>query len=210
MMKLHYHPLSTYSQKTLMAFHEKQVAFTPELVTLTDPTSRAAFLKINPIGKMPVLVLEDGWKIPESSIIIEYLDSHFSTGTRLIAEDKDLARRTRFHDRMADLYVNDSLTKIFFDGRKPEAERDPKGVAAARERLELVFGMVDNHLAKRTWMMDDAFSMADCALAPCLGYARMLHPFDKWKHLTAYAGRVMERPSFAKVHAEAAPYLAKL
>ncbi len=210
MMKLYYHPVSSYSQKTVMAFHEKGVSFQPELVSLMDPQSRAAFLKVSALGKLPVLVLDDGWKIPESSIIIEYLDGHFPTGTRLIAEDKDLARQTRFHDRMADLYVNDSVSRIFFDSRKPEAERDPKGVAQARERLDYLFGLLDERLAKNTWVMGDSFSMADCALAPPLGYARMLHPFDKHKNLTAYAGRVMERPSYAKVFAEAGPYLAKM
>src|SRR5262245_40342691 len=108
-MKLYYHPLSTYSQKTVMAFHEKEVSFTPEIINVFDPTAHAAYRAVNPLGKVPMLVLDDDWKIPESSIIIEYLDTHFSTGTRLIPEDKDLARQTRFRDRMADLYINDSV-----------------------------------------------------------------------------------------------------
>jgi glutathione S-transferase len=208
-MKLYYHPRSSYSQKTLIAFHEKRVPFTPVIVSLADAEGRAELAKLTPLGKVPVLVLDDGWKIPESSIIIEYLDTHYSTGPRLIPEDRDQARQTRFHDRIADLYVNESMSKLAFDAMKPADRRDPEGCAAARARLDAMFTGIDEHLAKRTWLMGDAFTMADCALIPSLGYCRRLHPFDRWKNLTAYANRAFERPSFVKVADELAPYLAK-
>jgi glutathione S-transferase len=208
-MKLYYFPRSSYSQKVLMALHEKAATFTPVIVDLPDPQARADYRAINPLGKVPLLVLDDGWKIPESSIIIEYLDSHLRTGARLIPDDRDLARQTRFHDRLADLYVNDSMTTILFDSRKPEAQRNPDAVATARQRLDTVFTGLDAHLAARTWVMGDAFTMADCALAPSLAYCRTVFPFDRWKHLSAYAARVFERPSFLAVQAEAAPYQAR-
>jgi glutathione S-transferase len=210
-MKLYYFPLSPYSQKALIAFPEKGVSFTPEIVIPADPEQRAAYVKINPLGKVPLLVLDDGHKIPESSIIIEYLeDHHGASGTRLIPADKDLARQTRFHDRQWDLYVNNQTQTIFFDGRKPEKDRNPTAVAAARAVLDIMYPMYDAHLAKRTWIMGDAFTMADCAAAPCLTYLRMLHPYEQHKHLSAYAARLMERPSFAKVQQDAAPFMAKL
>ena len=99
------------------------------------------------------------------------------------------------------------MSAIAFDGMKPEAEREPRRVAAARERLDAMFAGLDAHLARRTWLMGEAFTMADCALIPSLGYFRMLHPFDRWKNLSAYAARAFERPSYAKVQAELAPYL---
>jgi glutathione S-transferase len=208
-MKLYYHPRSSFSQKVLLALHEKQIPFTPVVLNPGDPTERAELMRLTPIGKVPVLVLDDGWKIPESSIIIEYLDGRFSSGPRLIPEDRDLARQTRFHDRIADLYVNEPMSKIFFDGLKPADKRDPDGVGAARARLDAMFAGLDEHLAKRTWLMGESFTMADCALVPSLGYCRTVHPFDRWKHLTAYAGRAFERASFQAVQAELAPYLAK-
>jgi len=208
-MKLYYTPRSTYSQKALIALYEKRASFTPAILSPNDPKDRAELLKLTPLGKVPVLVLDDGWKIPESTIIIEYLDAHLSTGARLIPEDVDLARQTRFHDRLADLYVNDSVVKIFFDSLKPEDRRDPDGVATAHQRLDTMFTGLDEHLAKRTWLMGEAFSMADCALIPPLGYCRTLHPFDRWKNLAAYANRAFERPSVQQVHQELAPYLAK-
>jgi glutathione S-transferase len=195
-MKLYYHPRSGYSQKVLIALHEKRVSFTPEIVMPDDPRLQ----KITPIGKIPVLVLDDGWKIPESSIIIEYLDTHFSTGTRLIPEGRDDARKTRFFDRIYDLYIHDPVGNIFFKRGDVDAHR---------KRLDAMYTGLDEHLAKRQWIMGDNFTMADCALIPPLGYARELHPFDKHKNIAAYAARAFERPSVKKVHEELAPYLAK-
>jgi glutathione S-transferase len=207
-MKLYYHPRSSYSQKALLAFFEKGVAFTPSLINLADAQGRAQLAKLTPIGKVPVLVLDNGWKIPESSIIIEYLDAH-EGGPRLIPEDRDQARQTRFYDRISDLYVNEPMSKLAFDGMKPADQRDPQGCAAAHARLDAMFAGLDEHLAKRTWLMGDAFTMADCALVPSLGYCRRLHPFERFEHLSAYAARAFERPSFVTVQDELAPYLAK-
>lgn len=209
-MKFYYHPLSSYSQKVLMGLHEKEAAFTPEIVSVNDPAAKAAYRAINPLGKLPTLVLDDGYPIPESAIILEWLDTHIETGTRLIPEDKDAARRARFHERLADLYVNNPMSTLFFEGRKPEAERNVAGMKNASETLDTMFGLMDKTFAKSTWFAGEQFSIADLALAPSLRYLQMVKPFTEHKNLVAYAGRVHERPSFLKVAAEVAPYLAAM
>jgi glutathione S-transferase len=84
-MKLYYHPLSSYSQKTLMAFHEKGCAFEPVLVNLMDEQAKSEYKKIYPMGKVPFLRIEEkSWNVPESSIIIEYIERHYPGGTKLI------------------------------------------------------------------------------------------------------------------------------
>jgi len=197
-MQLYFHPRSPYSQKVLLALAEKRAPFEPVMVRPDD--DRLA--KLTPLKKVPLLVLPDGWKIPESTIIIEYLDTHVSTGTRLIPEDRDLARQTRFHDRITDLYVTDPLVSLLF-------KADDEAVAtASRARLDAMMTGFDEHLSKRQWIMGDAFTMADCALIPPLGYARQLHPFDRFKHITAYFARAMERPTVKGVFDGLAPHLA--
>ena len=195
-MQLYYHPRSPYSHKVMIALAEKRVAFEAVMVKPGDEK----FAKLTPIKKVPLLVLADGWKVPESTIIIEYLDSHFSTGTRLIPDDRDQARQTRFHDRIADLYITESLMTLLF-------ERGDAG--AAHARLDAMLTGMDQNLAKRTWVMGDAFTMADCSLIPPLRYARELHPFDRYKHVAAYFARALERPSVKGVFDEVAPHLAK-
>lgn len=201
-MKLYHYPRSTYSQKALIALYEKQVSFTPIMLYPGDANDRAELQKITPIGKVPVLVLDNGWKIPESTTIIEYLDTHAS-GPRLIPDDPDLARQTRFHDRIADLYITESMGTIV---REPDAT---DRVAKAHQRLDAMFAGIDAHLANRTWVMGDTFTLADCALLAPLANYRGAHPFDRWKHVTAYLARGLERPSFARVRREYDAFVAK-
>ena len=68
-MKLYYHPISSYSQKPLMAFFEKGCAFEPVLVNLMDEKAKEDYKIIYPMGKVPFLRIEEkNWSVPESSI----------------------------------------------------------------------------------------------------------------------------------------------
>lgn len=207
-MKLYHHPLSTYSQKVMIALHEKELPFDTEIVRLADPEARAAYERVYPLGKVPLLVADDGRLVPESTIIIEYLDGHFPEPPRLIPEGRDEARQVRFLDRMLDHWVNDPFVKIFFDGRQPPERRDPDGVARAAHHLDVLYRFMDDLLARRTWLAGEGFSMADCAAAPPLGYLTRIRPFERHPNLTAYWTRLAARPSVARVFGEAYPHLA--
>lgn len=209
-MKLYHHPVSSYSQKALVALYEKGISFTPAIVNMMDPATRAEFAKVSPTGKMPLLMLDDGRKIVEATIIVEHLDAHHpGSGTKLIPADIDAAIEARYLDRVFDLYVNDQLVKIFFDNMQPPDQRDAAVVASARAVLDRTYALLDERLSGRTWAAGDSFSLADCAAAPALSYARMIHPFQH-KNLVAYANRLAERPSCARVRDEAAPILAAM
>jgi glutathione S-transferase len=207
-LTLYYHPLSSFCWKALIALYENETPFTPVMVDLGNETERAALLKIWPIGKFPVLRDDaTGRVVPESSIIIEYLDNHYPGATRLLPADADAARQTRLRDRFYDLYVHLPMQKIMGDRLRPAASRDPHGVEEAKARITSCYGMIDKELASRTWAMGETFGLADCAAAPALFYAGMVVPFgDGHKNLGAYFERVKARPSFARVLREAEPY----
>jgi glutathione S-transferase len=210
-MKLYYHPLSSYSQKALVALYEKNVEFERVLVDFSQPGAREDHFKVNRLGKVPVLMIEEkSWRVPESTIIVEYLEQHYKGGTKLIPDDPELARQVRFRDRIFDQYVTEPMLKILFDRRRPEGQHDPFGVKDAHERLDRTLALLDDVLAKSTWAFGDGFTLADCAAAPALSYTTMVHPFDAHKNVAAYLGRLRERPSFARVLEEAKPYLARV
>jgi glutathione S-transferase len=209
-LTLHFHPLSSFCWKALIALYENDTPFEPRLVDLGNETERAALLKLWPIGKFPVL--RDDAKdrtIPESSIIIEYLDSYYPGRTRFIPADPKLALQTRLRDRFYDLYVHLSVQKIVGDRLRPEGKKDPHGVEEAKARIQSCYGMIDKEVAAKTWAMGEAFSLADCAASPALFYASKVMPFgDTHKNVTAYFDRLQARPSFARVIKEAEPYFA--
>ena len=209
-LTLYFHPLSSFCQKALTALYENDTPFGRHIVDLLDEASSAAFRKIWPIGKFPVLRDEARDRtIPESSIIIEYLALHYPGKTQLVPEDAELARQTRLRDRFFDLYVNMPMQKVVTDKLRPEGKNDPYGVEEAKARLQTACRMVDEDMAARTWAMGEDFTMADCAAAPALFYADQLMPLaGTYEHAAAYLDRLMARPSFARVHKEAQPYWA--
>jgi glutathione S-transferase len=208
-LALYFHPFSSFCQKVLIALYENDTPFAPHIVDLGDEASRAAFLKIWPIGKFPVLRDEAKDRtIPESSIIVEYLAQHYPGRTQLVPVDADLAWQTRMRDRFYDLYVNVPMQKIVTDRLRPAGRNDPHGVQEAKTLLKAALDLVDQEMATRTWTMGDAFGMADCAAAPALFYADKVMPFrETHRNAAAYFERLKERPSYARALKEAQPYL---
>jgi glutathione S-transferase len=204
----HGHPLSSYCWKVLIALYENATPFEQLLVNLGDADSRAAFAALWPIAKMPVL--EDrarGEVVAETTIIVDYLDRHYPGPVRFVPDDPERARRTRFWDRVHDLYVQGPMQKIVLDRLRGEGEHDPVGVAEARMQMATALAMVERDLAGKSWSMGEDFTLVDCAAMPALYYADKVAPFgDAYPNATALLERLKARPSVARVLAEAAPY----
>jgi glutathione S-transferase len=207
-LTLHFHPLSSFCHKVLVGLYELEVPFTKQVVNLGDPVERAAFLKLWPIGKFPVLRDEArGVTVPETTIILEYLEQHYSQGRRLVPSDPDRSRECRLRDRFYDLYVNVPMQKIVTDKLRPEGQRDLYGVELAKAQLETAYAVADEFMREGPWAVGNAFTMADCAAAPALFYANQVLPFGaERRYLVEYFARLTERPSFARVLEEAKPY----
>jgi glutathione S-transferase len=203
-MKLYYSPLSTYSQKALLAFYEKGVKFEPQIVNLMSPDARAAYEKINPFGKVPFFKPSDDWQVPESTSIIEYLEDKFPGTPRLIPEEREAARQVRFLDRMTDLYYDDPVVELLFQKIGFRAKDEDKA-AKAHKYVALSYGFWDKALANRAWLGGANFSMADCAAIAPMYYAQIAAPFSDYPNIVAYWKRANERPSYQKVRAEFEP-----
>lgn len=207
-LTLHFHPLSSFCWKVLIALYENDIPFTPNSVNLGDPAERAALLKLWAIGKFPVLRDDArGETVPESSIIIDYLDRHYRGRTRFIPEDVDAAWQTRLRDRFYDLYLHLPMQKVMGDRLRPDGSKDPHGVAEARAQLRTSYAMIEQQMAHGGWAMGGEFGLADCAALPPLFYGNMVEPFGAAHgNVTTYFERLKARPSVARVLKEAEPY----
>ena len=154
-LTLYYHPLSSFCWKVLIALYENGTPFTPVSVNLGDPDERAALLKLWPIGKFPVL-RDDArdQTVPESSIIIDYLDRFYPGRIRFTPGDDDVAWQTRLQDRFYDLYVHLQTQAIVGNRLRPANAKDPHGVAEAKARLRTSYDMIEADMAARPWAMD--------------------------------------------------------
>jgi glutathione S-transferase len=207
-LTLHYHPLSSFCQKVLLALYENGTPFDSVIVNFGDEKSRADLLALWPIGKIPVLRDEQrGRTFPETSIIVEYLEQHYPGTPALLPHDETLRLETRLWDRIFDLYVQVPMQKIVGDRMRPEGEKDPRGVGEAHAMLRTAYAMLDRRVSDKSWVIGDAFSMADCAAAPALFYAGIVSPFSAdHPNVVAYFDRLAARPSFARMLGEARPY----
>ena len=206
-MELYFAYPSTYSQKTLLALYEKGVEFTPKLVNLTEPSEREAYRQLYPLGKIPLLIRDDGRLIPESTIIIEYLEEAFPEEPQLIPKDPEAARQVRFLDRMCDQYLNDPVVNLIFESMKPEAEQNQAQMEKSSELISVLYGLLNQQLADRRFLAGDTFTMADCSAIPALYYARSFADFSIFEHIGSYWERLQEHPSWKRVRKEAGPYI---
>lgn len=203
-LTLYYHPLASYCHKVLVALYEHGIEFEKRIVDLANASQRAELQAMWPMGKFPV-IRDHARKrdVPETTVIIEYLD-HFFPGERLlIPHEWEDALDVRLWDRIFDNYLHAPMQQIVAD-RIRKANGD---LTSERSTMATAYAMIDRRMASRTWVAGTGFSMADCAAAPALFYGETVQPVpNELRHLRAYYDRLMERPSVRRVLEEAKPY----
>lgn len=207
-LELFLHPLSSYCHKVLIALYENDTPFA--LKRIDDPAVAPEYEKLSPLKRFPILrdVGRDR-AIPESTIIIEYLDTHFPGRVRFIPKDPDLAWQARLRDRFFDNYLHTPMQKFAADRLRPEGKKDPYGLEESKVLFVKALGLIEGEMRNKTWAMGEAFTLADCAAAPALFYGnRFFGPFrDTHPNAMAYLDRLMARRSYARALEEAKPFM---
>ena len=157
--------------------------------------ARTELAELWPPASIPVL--RDGDQvIGETSMIIEHV-----AGSRLVP-----SLEARLWDRVCDQYVAGAVQAIVADALTNRSDED--AVRGARDQIEMAYGMLETQLGAHEFLAGDTFTIADCAAAPALFYALAVHPWTEEANprLTRYDRALAQRPSFARVIADARPY----
>jgi glutathione S-transferase len=206
-LTLHEHPFAAYCWKALIALYERDVDCERHFVGGEE--DREALAAIWPMASIPVLVDHDAGDlvVPESTTIVEYLD-RFGAAPPLVPTQPEAALQARLWDRVIDGHVMTPMQKIVADALRPDGSEDPHGVADARAELDRAYSLLDAHLADFDWAAGDTFTLADCAAAPALHYARVVNRWDEdgLANLSRYFLALMEWPSVSRVVDEAREY----
>lgn len=196
MLKLYDYPDCPYAQKVRVVLAEKELEYETALIDLRKQEQRTPeFLRLNPLGKVPVLV-DDEEVICDSTIINEYLDDEYPAA-RLMPEDSQGRALVRWYEDYCDNEFIPYTTQLLVQLRKPEAERDAQQVEQIRERLRRGLYLLRDRLDKSEFIVGSDFTLADAAWAPrMLVLGRLGFEFEPaLASVQAWVDRIRTRPS---------------
>jgi glutathione S-transferase len=195
-MRLHYHPLSSYSRKAAIGIGLRGDAIALHVLdALGGELKSRAFLALNPFGKMPTLETDQG-AVFESTSILEYLEDRGPRRLLPVGQES----RARHFDRLGDLYLLDPIGKFFWDKSDPVHEKAvaTTGKAWALWERELADG--------RAFLCGDEITLADLAAAVALQLAST-EGLPVPDAIRGYHQRLEANPVVAESGRAAAPFV---
>src|ERR1700722_17501312 len=200
-MNLYVFPHAPYSRKVLLAIYEKGLKIEIETISPHDPAAQERLLGIYPIFTLPLLVLDEGSPMPESSIIVEHLDLSSAAGPRLLPADTREALHVRACDRLGDQLLAATAYLAFALG-KPVEKQNAERIAMNRRKIRAVLDLVESKLGVSTFLHGDGLTLADlgpvCAVASLLSDGS-LEGLQPWPGVERWFARVTSRPSWQRI-----------
>lgn len=189
---------SPYTRKVRIVLAEKKIDCDFEVADVNPPDNPVNAL--NPLGKVPTLMLDDGTALFDSRVIVEFLDGA-SPLARLIPEENRERVAVRRWEALADGALDAGLL-IRYEGLRPKKEQSAAWTAKQAGKLKRSLAMIAAELGERGWCHGDRYTLADIAVGSCLGWVDFRRPGDvdwrsEYPNLARYYDRLMERPAFA-------------
>jgi len=195
-MKLFYSKTSPYSRKVRITILEKGLAAQVEAI-LCNPFDEAVELKVlNPLGKIPTLVLDDGRVVYDSPVICEYLDTINNHG-QLMPLNSDARLQVNTWQALADGIV-DASYNIVMEGRRDESERSASNVERWKASIRNAVDQVERQIET----LPAGITMAQISLAAALGYLDFRLSYLEWRSArpqsSAWYEAFAKRPSMVE------------
>jgi len=203
MHQLYHFWLCPFSRKVRIVLAEKRVQ--AELRVEKVWERREAFLRMNPAGETPVLVLSDGPVLADSRAITEYLDEVHDAPPllgRSPAARAEVRRLVAWFDEkffaeVGVYLIYEKLTKRLLAYGEPDSQSVRAGHANIRQHLGYLSWLID----ARRWLAGDEFSLADIAAAAhisCVDYLGDV-PWREFPEAKDWYARIKSRPSFREI-----------
>jgi glutathione S-transferase len=184
----------TRSQRALWGLKELDADF--EFISgnlLQGEHKRPEFLRLNPAGKVPVLVDGD-LVIPESAAIVLYLADKYPQKA-LLPVDPALRAEAYRWVMFAVTELEQPLWRITRHSFiYPPEKRSPADIELAREDFRTMAAILDKHLEGREFIVGDTLTVADCVTAYLIDWAGECNLIESFPQLRAYLERLYARP----------------
>ena len=195
-MKLLYTANSPYARKVRIVAIEKRIELELQEVELADP--KCIVKQYNPLGKVPVLILDNQECLYDSKVIVEYLDLHTPVA-HLIPQDNRNKILVRRWESLID-GICDAAIVAMLEERKPIAFQSTALIEKQLAKVLRGLDVLNNDIAKKKWCVNETFSLADIALGCMLGYVdlrfKRLNWLDNYVNLAKHNAILVKRPSF--------------
>ena len=189
---------SPYVRKVRIVLAEKKLDYQFEL---EDVWGNDSILAVNPLGKVPCLILEGREAVFDSRVIVEYLDTRSPVG-RLIPDASRERIEVRTWEALADGVLDAAiLARLEATWPKRSAEqRSSAWIDRQMSRVDAALRSMSGALGERPWCCGTHFTLADIALGCTLGYLDFRFSQLGWRsahlNLARLSDKLVVRQSF--------------
>lgn len=163
-------------------------------------TADSAVPNHNPLGKIPVLLLDDGTPLFDSRVIVEYIDNVTPNNKLFPAPNRERIEVKRW-EALADGLL-DAAVAALLEGKRPDGEKSAGWIERQLGKVDRSLAFMADELGEKNFCMGTHFSMADIAVGTALGYLNFRFPAIHWQerhaNLAKLYDKLMQRPSFAE------------
>lgn len=197
-LKLFYTQNSPYARKVRIVAAEKHIELVEEEVVLAEPDNAAR--QYNPLGKVPVLLLQNNEAVYDSPVIAEFLDAK-SPVAHLIPADQGLRMQVKRLEALAD-GVCDAAVAVMLESRRSADKQDASFIEKQKAKVRNGLQAFEHAISGREWLVDNKYSLADIALACMVGYVSIRFEGEivlvhEYPNLYAFYQKLLERPIYA-------------
>ena len=193
-MKLYGSLTSPYVRKARILVREKGLPC--EFVVADAWAADNPIPALNPLGKVPVLALDDNDVLFDSPVIVEYLDS-LKTPALLPAPGAERWQTLRWQ-ALADGLLDAVVTRLL-ETRRPPAQQSAENIRRQEEKIVRSLEYIARHSGAGPWLVSERFTLADLVVGVALEYTDFRYPHAWREHhprLGQWLAGISARPSF--------------
>lgn len=187
---------SPYVRKVRIVLAEKKIECDFVIDSPWNPDSQVTHF--NPLGKIPVLVLDDATPLFDSRVIVEYIDNVTPNNKLLPAPNRERTEVKRW-EALAD-GICDAAATAFLEAKRPKKEQSAEQISRQRGKIVQALAFMAEQLGEQPYCMGNHFSLADIAVGTALGYLAFRFPDIDWSeahpNLAKLNEKLLQRPSF--------------
>ncbi|WP_028102655.1 glutathione S-transferase family protein [Pseudoduganella violaceinigra] len=188
---------SPYVRKVRVVLAEKKLDYQLELENVWAPDT--TIQNLNPLGKVPCLIMEDGYVMYDSRVIVEYLDA-VSPVCKLLPPNGRERADIKCWEALADGVLDAGVLMRLERNQRPKAQQSEEWVARQMRKVALGLASMAERLGDDAWCAGNHYSLADVAVGCCVGWLSFRFPEIDWRgahpNLARLYDKLSERPSF--------------